>query len=100
MRNIKPKVTIPAIAHAADVSTATLGLLQRNPALLGLHDSAGDGAVDIVRTLREDRQYRGIVLVCHELTPAHRLGLVDGVVNLGIQTPLATLSDTTMRVLL
>jgi len=79
---------------------ATLGLLQRNPDLVGLYDSAGGGAVGIVRALREEAQGRSIVLVCHELTPAHRVGLVDGTIDLVIQTPLAALTDTTVRVLL
>jgi len=79
---------------------ATLGLLQRHPDLVGLYDSAGGGAVGIVRALREEGQGRGIVLVCHELTPAHRLGLVDGHIDLVIQTPLAALTDTAVRLLL
>ena len=79
---------------------ATLGLLQRNPELLGLYDAAGGGAVGIVRARREEGQGRGIVLVCHELTPAHRLGLLDGTIDLVIQTPLAALCDTAVRVLL
>jgi LacI family transcriptional regulator len=79
---------------------ATLGLLQRNTDLVGLYDSAGGGAVGIVRALREEGQGRGIVLVCHELTPAHRTGLVDGIIDLVIQTPLAPLTDTAVRVLL
>jgi LacI family transcriptional regulator len=91
---------------------ATVGLLQRHPNLVGLYDSAGGGAVGIVRALREARTGQGgstgaghaaerhIVLVCHELTPAHRLGLVDGVIDLVIQTPIHSLSDTAVRVLL
>ena len=79
---------------------ATLGLLQRHPDLVGLYDAAGGGAVGIVRALREEGQGRGIVLVCHELTAAHRLGLVDGTIDLVIQTPLAALTDTAVRLLL
>jgi LacI family transcriptional regulator len=79
---------------------ATLGLLQRNADLVGLYDSAGGGAVGIVRALREEGQGRGIVLVCHELTPAHRTALVDGIIDLVIQTPLVALTDTAVRVLL
>jgi LacI family transcriptional regulator len=79
---------------------ATLGLLQRNPDLVGLYDAAGGGAVGIVRALREEGQGRGIVLVCHELTPAHRLGLVGGTIDLVIQTPLTALSDSAVRLLL
>ena len=79
---------------------ATLGLLQRNADLVGLYDAAGGGAVGIVRALREEGQGRGIVLVCHELTTAHRLGLVDGTIDLVIQTPLKALCDTAVRVLL
>ncbi len=79
---------------------ATLGLLQRNADLVGLYDSAGGGAVGIVRALREEQRGRDVVLVCHELTAAHRLGLLDGTIDVVLQTPLVALSDTAVRVLL
>ena len=79
---------------------ATVGLLQRNADLVGLYDAAGGGAVGIVRALREERREHGVVLVCHELTPAHRLGLVDGTIDLVVQTPQVALSETAVRLLL
>ena len=79
---------------------ATVGLLQRHPDLVGLYDSAGGGAVGIVRALREMRRGADVVLVCHELTQQHRLGLVDGVIDLVIQTPLRALTDTAVHLLL
>lgn len=78
----------------------TLGLLQRNPDLVGFYDAAGGGAVGIARALREEGRGRGIVLVCHELTPEHRLGLLDGTIDVVLQTPLAALSDVAVRKLL
>lgn len=79
---------------------ATLSLLARHPDLVGLYDTAGGGAVGIVRALREEGRGRGIVTVCHELTPAHRLALVDGVIDLVIQTPVVPLAETAVREML
>lgn len=78
---------------------ATLGLLQRHPDLVGLYDAAGGGTPGIVRALREVPS-RKVVFVAHELTPAHRLGLVDGLIDLIVQTPLVALSDTAVRALM
>ena len=79
---------------------ATLGLLQRNPNLVGLYDAAGGGALGIVRALRDEGREHDVVLVCHELTPEHRRALVDGAIDLVIQTPLPALTDTATRILL
>lgn len=97
LRVLEPQVNLEDEQMAYE---ATLGLLQRNPDLVGLYDSAGGGAVGIVRALREEGRAKDVVLVCHELTPAHRLGLLDGTIDLVLQTPLAALCDTTVRVLL
>lgn len=78
---------------------ATLGLLQRHPQLVGLYDAAGGGSVGIVRALREAAS-RKVVFVSHELTPSHRLGLIDGWIDLILQTPLTALSETAVRTLL
>lgn len=57
-------------------------------------------AVQVFGLAQHGGQDLGIVLVCHELTPAQRLGLVDGIIGLVIQTPLITLTDTAVRLLL
>ena len=79
---------------------ATLSLLARHPDLVGLYDTGGGGTTGIVRALREERRDRAIVMVCHELTAEHRLALVDGFVDLAIQTPLAPVAETALRVML
>lgn len=79
---------------------ATVGLLQRHPGLVGLYDAAGGGAMGIVRALREVAPPERPVFVAHELTPAHRLALVDGDIDLVLQTPLPALCDTAVKLLL
>jgi len=79
----------PAVAY-----DAALGLLKRNPDLVGVY-SAGGGTPGIAQALRE----RGgtvaagkIVFACNELTPESRSGLIDGVIDLVIATPTAVLA--------
>lgn len=79
---------------------ATLGLLARHPQLVGLYDTGGGATRGIVRALREEGTGRGIVMVAHGLTPEHREALVDGVIDLVIETPIGPVADTAVRVLL
>lgn len=79
---------------------ATLGLLARHPDLVGLYDTGGGAMRGIVRALREEGAGRSIVVVAHGLTPEHRLALIDGVIDLVIQTPVVPVADTAVGVLL
>lgn len=79
---------------------ATLGLLQRHPQLVGLYDTGGGATRGIVRALREEGAGRGIVVVAHGLTPEHREALIDGVIDLVIETPVVPVAETAVRVLL
>ena len=79
---------------------ATLGLLARHPQLVGLYDTGGGAMRGIVRALREEGAGRGIVVVAHGLTPEHRLALIDGVIDLVIQTPVGPVAETAVSVLL
>lgn len=79
---------------------ATLSLLARHPRLVGLYDTGGGATRGIVRALREEGAGRGIVMVAHGLTPEHREALIDGVIDLVIQTPVVPVADTAVGVLL
>lgn len=79
---------------------STLGLLARHPQLVGLYDTGGGATRGIIRALREEGAGRGIVVVAHGLTPEHREALVDGVIDLVIETPMPAIADTAVRVLL
>ncbi len=79
---------------------ATLSLMARHPQLVGLYDTGGGATRGIVRALREEGAGRGIVMVAHGLTPEHREALVDGVIDLVIETPVTAVADTAVKVLL
>ncbi len=79
---------------------ATLSLMARHPRLVGLYDTGGGATRGIVRALREEGAERGIVMVAHGLTPEHREALIDGVIDLVIETPIRSVADTAVSVLL
>ncbi len=76
----------PRIAYEA-----TLDLLQRNHDLVGIY-IAGGGMAGVIRALRDEAPGRGLGLVCNELTPENRAGLIDGIVTMVINTPLPLLA--------
>ena len=88
-RLLEPVVDLEDEAVAYDAASA---LLKRNPDLVGIH-SAGGGTDGIAQALREESAAGRIVFVCNELTPASRSGLIDGVIDLVISTPIARLAE-------
>jgi LacI family transcriptional regulator len=74
---------------------AALELLARHPNLVGIY-VAGGGMPGIVRALRTEGIARDIVVVGNELTADNRAALIDGIVDLVIQTPLVKLAETTV----
>jgi LacI family transcriptional regulator len=93
-RLLEPVVDLedPAVAY-----DAALGLLKRNPDLVGIY-SAGGGTAGIAQALRERGAAGGgkVVFACNELTPESRSGLIDGVIDLVIATPTAALARRTV----
>ena len=81
----------PAIAR-----DATLGLLDRHPDLAGMY-VAGGGMTGAVQALRARGMQGRVAMVCNELTPDNRAGLIDGVVTLVINTPLPALAARTVE---
>lgn len=69
---------------------ATIDLVRRHPDLRGIY-VAGGGMEGAIAALRELHAMPQIVLVVNELTVESRAALLDGYVNLVIQTPLAEL---------
>lgn len=81
----------PRIAHAA-----TLDLLHRSPDLVGIYVPCG-GMDGVIRALREEGAQGRVAMVCNELTPQTRAGLIDGVVTMVINTPLPALAARTVE---
>lgn len=69
---------------------AVTDMVASNPELVGIYVSGG-GQEGLIRALRENKP-ANLVAVCNELTPATRSALHDGVVDLTLGTPFATLS--------
>ncbi len=66
---------------------STVELLSRHGDLTGLY-VAGGGMEGVIQALRDNGAGRRVRLVCNELAPGTRAGLIDGVVTLSIVTPV------------
>lgn len=87
---LEPLVNLedPAMARSA-----TLDLIRHNDDLVGVYICGGGGAGVILAAREMQAAGRPApVIVCNELTPATRLGLIDGVLTAVISTPTAALA--------
>ena len=66
-------------------------LTRSNDNLAGIY-FAGGGVQGFIRALREVKPARRIVGVCNELTPMTRQALIEGVIDLVLDTPVARLA--------
>jgi LacI family transcriptional regulator len=71
---------------------ATRELMARRPDLVGLY-VAGGGMDGVVAAAREEARPGALAIVGHELTPANRAGLIDGVLTAVLSTPIALLAE-------
>ena len=78
---------------------ATLDLLARHADLAGLYITGG-GMEGAIEALREEGAGRRIAMVCNELTPESRAGLIDGIVTMVLSTPLALLAERAVETML
>ncbi|WP_298285463.1 LacI family DNA-binding transcriptional regulator [Acidocella sp.] len=76
-------------AHLAREGVAAM--LRRHPDLAAIYATCG-GVSGIMEALREHPRGRDIVAVCNELVPAHRQGLIDGTLDVVLDTPLDMLT--------
>jgi LacI family transcriptional regulator len=70
---------------------AVRDMVAENADLVGIYVSGG-GQEGLIRALREFCTPHQLIAVCNELTPATRTALHDGVVDLTLGTPFASLS--------
>jgi LacI family transcriptional regulator len=75
---------------------ATLAMLARHDDLAGLYIPGG-GVGGVIRALREEAVERRIVTVCSDLMPDRYEALVDGVIDLVIDTPLQAIAETALQ---
>ncbi len=86
---LEPLVNLeePRIAYAA-----TQDMLATHPDLVGLY-ICGGGKEGVIAGARDEPRSRGLAIVCNELTPEARAGLIDGVLTAVISTPTALLAE-------
>jgi LacI family transcriptional regulator, galactose operon repressor len=70
---------------------ATINLLTKKDAPAGIY-LAGGGMKGMINALRQEEAGGKLVAVCNELLPFTKAALIDGVVDLVLATPLATLA--------
>ena len=79
------------IAHEA-----VTNMLASNPGLVGIYASGG-GRDGVIRALREEGAGRKIVTICNELTASTRSALLDGLVDVVLQTPIQQISAALIK---
>ena len=74
---------------------ATQEMIARRPDLVGLYICGGgtEGAIAAAR----DEAAPGLAIVCNELTPKSRAGLIDGVLTAVISTPTALMAERALE---
>lgn len=77
---------------------ATTQLLNNHPDLVGLY-SAGGGVTGIVEALRVTPRHKDIVVVCNEIMPSTAAALREGIIDMVINSPVASLSDEVFKLL-
>jgi LacI family transcriptional regulator len=74
-------------------------LLASTPNLAGLYISGG-GQEGAIKALRESRHERHIVTVCNELTESTKTALIDGIVDLVLNTPQQAIAEAVVRLMI
>ena len=92
---LEPVVVLddPRIAYEAVVD-----MLASNPDLVGIY-SAGGGGNGVTEAVRDERAGDRLVVVCNELTPTTRAGLIAGDIDLVLGTPIAALARSAVEAL-
>ena len=66
-------------------------MLFRSADLTGIY-AAGGGAEGLVQALRDEGASKRVVAVCNELTSFTRSGLIDGTLDLVLDTPITDIA--------
>lgn len=70
---------------------AVVDLIQAHPDLVAVYDCGG-GSEGLVSALRDEGKASQVIAVCNELTPTTKAALLDGTLDLVLDTPTAELS--------
>lgn len=84
--------TVASLESAQFAHEAILDLLKRNPGLVGIY-VAGGGMEGVIAGLRDHGAFHDIVVICNELIADTREALLDGVIDMVIATPVASLAQ-------
>ena len=92
---LEPLVNLddPRIAYEAIVD-----MIASNPDLAGIY-VAGGGAEGLIKALRDENAGGRIVAVCNELTSDTRAALIDGTLDMALETPITELSRLAVNIL-
>jgi LacI family transcriptional regulator len=92
---LEPLVNLedPRIAYAA-----TQDMIATHRDLVGLY-ICGGGMEGAIAGARDETEARELAIVCNELTPKSRAGLIDGVVTAVISTPTGLLAERALSVM-
>jgi LacI family transcriptional regulator len=92
-RPLEPLVNLedPGLARSA-----TLDLVRHNPDLVGIY-ICGGGVDGVIEAARQAGCAGRVAIVCNEITPTTRLGLIDGILTAVISTNLAALAQRTVE---
>ena len=71
---------------------AAQDLIATHPDLVGIY-MCGGGQEGVIGGARDEPRSRGLAIVCNELTPSARAGLIDGVLTAVISTPTVLLAE-------
>ncbi len=93
---LEPLVDLEQPAVAYEVA---LTLFRRHRDLVGIY-STGLGTDGIIQALRETGDARSLVFVCNELTSVTRTGLIDGIVDMVIGTPIRPIADRVVEAMI
>jgi len=92
---LEPLVNLddPRIAYEAVVH-----MIASNPDLVGIY-AAGGGAEGLIQALRDEKAGERIVAVCNELTSATRSALIDGTLDVVLETPIIEISKRAVDIM-
>lgn len=92
---LEPLVNLddPRIAYEAVVD-----MIASNPDLVGIY-AAGGGAEGLVQALRDEGAGGRIIAVCNELTSTTRGALIDGTLDVVLDTPAVAISHAAVDIL-
>jgi LacI family transcriptional regulator len=77
---------------------AIVDMIGSNPDLVGIY-AAGGGAEGLIQALRDEDAGGRVVAVCNELTAQSRAALIDGTIDMVLDTPICEMSRRAIEVM-